>query len=279
MKYSQNRRVIFEGTREQLLKMNEAMQHGRYAGMSPEQVQKQLTEDIRENQFRQKRNYNAWLTQDPGMLKIKERLLRVSGRKAPVLITGPTGTGKGLLASALSKDGEPFVVATCGGLVDTLVPSYFFGYVRGAFTGANTNKDGYLVSAGFGIVLLDEIGDLPMHLQATLLHAIQHNEVYPVGAIEPIPIHCRFVAATNYNLEARVKEKLFREDLLARIEVFRFHLTGLQERPGDIELIARNLGYTGDLPFPDHVLERIYRQNVRGIENAIERWRAYGEFD
>jgi DNA-binding NtrC family response regulator len=159
------------------------------------------------------------------------------------------------------------------------VPSLFFGYVRGAFTGALTDRDGYLVAAKDGIVLLDEIGDLPMHLQATLLHAIQENEVYPVGSVNPVAIKCRFVACTNYDLEARILEGKFREDLLARISTFHLKITPLTERPNDITLIARAMGYDGELPFPSSVMDLIARQNVRAIENALERWKAYGEFD
>ncbi len=277
---SNDRRIHFDGDKKMLEDLNAKLEdHERYANLCDDALRERLYADIAANATRQQRSFNAWITGDPAMIAMKERSLKIAGRKSPVLITGPTGTGKGLLARSLQPDGKPFVVATCGGLPDSLVPSLFFGYVRGAFTGALIDRPGYLVAAKDGIVLLDEIGDLPMHLQATLLHAIQENEVYPVGSVESTEITCRFVACTNYNLEERIERGLFREDLLARISVFHLHITGLMDRPGDIELIARSLGYDGELPFPTSVMDKIAKQNVRAIENAIERWRAYGEFD
>jgi DNA-binding NtrC family response regulator len=228
---------------------------------------------------KEQRALEEWLTNDPAMLELKDRVTKIAARSEPVLITGATGVGKGKLARAISVPGRPFITATCGGLPRELVSSLFFGSLKGSYTGSLRDVKGYLVAAQDGVVFLDEIGDLPMENQATLLHAIQEHEVYPVGASTPVSVDCRFIAATNYDLQERIKQGSFRRDLFARLSVFHLHITPLTARPGDIELIARALGYKGDLPFPDEVLARIETENVRAIESAIIRYEAYGAFD
>lgn len=228
---------------------------------------------------REQRALDSWLTQDAKMLELKDRITRIAARKEPVFITGPTGVGKGKLARAISIPGRPFITATCGGLPRELVASHFFGSLKGSYTGSVRDVKGYLVDADDGTVFLDEIGDLPMENQAVLLHAIQEREVYPVGSSNPTSIYCRFIAATNYDIEDRIGKGLFRRDLYARLSVFHLKVTPLSARLGDIELIAKSLGYKGPLPFPQEVYDRINLENVRAIETAIIRYEAYGAFD
>ncbi len=222
-------------------------------------------------------------TQDPEMLELKAMIRLVAYRSEPVLITGPTGTGKELLASACvspsfkeSSEKPIFVAENCGGINRELIQTRFFGAVKGAYTGADKDYPGLLQEAGNGVVFLDEIGDLPLENQSTLLRAIQENEIRPVGSIKTIKINCRFVAATKYDLESRVSEGTFREDLYARISVFRFRTSSLQERPDDIPYIASKLGWSD--PLPPESISTIYKYNVRGLQRVIANLQVFGKF-
>ena len=222
---------------------------------------------------------DKWATQDPLMLRVKTKIcvIKDSDTDYPVLITGPTGTGKELLAKALRIQDQPFLAVNCGGLPRDLVPSIFFGYVRGAFTGANMDKEGVLAAAKQGVVFLDEIAELPLELQATLLRAIQESEVYPIGSVNPIKIHCRFVAATKHNLRELVNQKLFREDLFARLYTYEIKITALLERPEDIPFISNYLGWPH--PIPEDIYPDIYQFNVRAIQTYIARMKTFGYYD
>lgn len=234
---------------------------------------------------------DRWITTDPAMMQVKGKIERIRAYRPrddiappPVLITGPTGTGKELLARALEIEGSPFVSVNCGGLPKDLVSSLFFGYRKGAFTGANDNRDGYLTQAKDGVIFLDEIADLPIDLQATLLRAIQENEIYPVGSVTPQEIKCRFIAATKCDLEAKVVTGGFRDDLYARLSIFSVKITSLKEREHDIIPIRDSmLPALADKealpPFPDWLMQDIYTYNVRAIQKAIHRWRAYGCYE
>lgn len=221
---------------------------------------------------------DKWVTNDPDMLKVKRKICAIKDADLswPVLITGPTGTGKELLARALRVTDQPFLAVNCGGLPRDLVPSIFFGYVRGAFTGANSDKEGVLIAAKQGVVFLDEIADMPLELQATLLRSIQENEVYPVGSVVPHKIQCRFVAATKYDLRDRVEQGLFREDLFARLYTYEIQVTGLQQRPDDIPLIAKYLGWENAIP--EDVRADIFKFNVRAIQTYIARMKTFGYY-
>lgn len=225
---------------------------------------------------------DKWVTQDSAMIAMKAKVHILADRKDPVLITGPSGTGKELIARALRIPGQPFVAVNCGGILNKeLAPALFFGHKKGTFTGAIEDKKGYLVEAEDGIIFLDEIGDLSQDLQAMLLRAMQESEIYPVGSVEPIDISCRFVAATKKNLRSMVEEGTFREDLFARIYTFELRITPLTERPADIELIAQHLRHGQPLvePFPQAVMDDIKRFNVRAIQTAIKRYELYGSYD
>lgn len=223
-------------------------------------------------------------SQDPFINSQKDRIRKLAHHPEPVLITGPTGTGKELLASACVspsyRDSEsecPFVAINCGSISRNLVESTFFGHVKGAFTGADTSTKGLLEKAGNGIIFLDEIGELPLPNQASLLRAIQENEIYPVGSTTTIKINCRFVAATKYtNMLDRIENGLFRDDLYARISTYRIHTTSLRDRPLDIPYISGKLGWTD--PLPNNSLDHIYRYNVRGLQAVIANLKVFGEW-
>ncbi len=219
------------------------------------------------------------------MEKIYRILSKVAQGSHPVLILGESGTGKELVARTIHAYGpnaqKPFLPVDCGSLVPTLIESELFGYVKGAFTGANRTKDGLLVSAEGGTVFLDEIGELTLDLQAKLLRALQEKEVRPVGATHRVPIKARIVAATNRDLAAMVEKGTFRKDLFYRLNVVNLRLPSLRDRREDIPLLAahfldriskeRGTKYT----LSDEALRTMMRHdwpgNVRELENAVER--------
>src|SRR5213082_3704600 len=218
-----------------------------------------------------------------------EKLYRIIAKAAnsvhPVLILGESGTGKEMVARSIHYSGpfrdKPFIPVDCGSLVPTLVESELFGYVKGAFTGAVQSRDGLLAIAEGGTVFLDEVGELPVDLQAKLLRAIQEREIRPVGSTRRIAINVRILAATNRDLEQAVAQGTFRRDLYFRLNVLSLRIPPLRERRQDIPLLA------------SHFLERITRAsgqehtlsddalkamlgydwpgNIRELENCIER--------
>jgi DNA-binding NtrC family response regulator len=221
----------------------------------------------------------------PEMDKLYRILAKVAQSSHPVLILGESGVGKELVARSIHSNGphadRPFVPIDCGSLVPTLMESELFGYVKGAFTGANRSKDGLLASAEGGTVFLDEIGELPLDLQAKLLRALQEKEVRPVGATHRIPINVRILAATNRNLVTAVEQGRFRKDLYYRLSVVNLRIPPLRERKQDIPLLAahflermsRETGTTHTLS--DDALRTLvdydWPGNVRELENSLDR--------
>jgi DNA-binding NtrC family response regulator len=220
----------------------------------------------------------------PQMEKLYRILAKVAQSTHPVLILGESGTGKELVARTIHSFGpsadKPFLPVDCGSLVPTLVESELFGYVKGAFTGANHSKDGLLVSAGSGTVFLDEIGELTLELQAKLLRALQEKEVRPVGSTQRIPIKARVLTATNRDLNAMVERGAFRKDLYYRLNVVNLRLPPLRDRKEDIpSLVAHFLNrvhraHPGRFSIHDEALRVLMQHdwpgNVRELENAVE---------
>jgi len=203
----------------------------------------------------------------------------------PVLILGESGTGKELVARTVHANGpnaqKPFLPVDCGSLVPTLIESELFGFVKGAFTGANHSKDGLLVAAEGGTVFLDEIGELSLDLQSKLLRALQEKEVRPVGATHRVPIRARIVAATNRDLAAMVETGAFRKDLFYRLNVVNLRLPSLRDRLDDIPLLAahfldlhsreRGEKFTLSDEALRTMMEYNWPGNVRELEHSIER--------
>jgi two-component system response regulator HydG len=208
----------------------------------------------------------------------------------PVLILGASGTGKELVARSIHYSGprknKLFAPVDCSSLVPTLIESELFGYVKGAFTGAQHTKQGLFEAAGEGTLFLDEIGDLPIDLQAKLLRALQEREIKPIGSNERIGIRARVIAATNRDLESGIRTGGFRQDLYFRLNVVQIKLPPLRERKADIPLLVNTfLEKFSDAARPIHtVSEDAMRRitsydwpgNIRELENAIERAVALG---
>ncbi|GMW03849.1 MAG: sigma-54-dependent Fis family transcriptional regulator [Candidatus Hydrogenedentota bacterium] len=181
---------------------------------------------------------------DPKMIDILKRIALLSANPIPVLITGDSGTGKELVARTIHESSRPkfpFVAINCSAVVPTLLESELFGYVKGSFTGADTKKTGKLTVAGEGTVFLDEIGDMPLDLQAKLLRVLQEREFEPVGGTVALPFRARVIAATHQDLTTMAAMGSFREDLYYRLAVTTIHVPPLRERRGDIPLLAKTL--------------------------------------
>jgi len=223
--------------------------------------------------------------------KIQE-VLRVASRlkdtRTAVLISGESGTGKELIARAIHFRGafanRPFVAVDCGSLVPTLIESELFGYEKGAFTGALKSKQGLFQSADTGSVFLDEIGELPLELQAKLLRVLQEKEVRPVGSNQRVKVDVRIIAATNRDLEAAYKNGTFRKDLYFRLNVVTVHVPALRERRSDIPMLVNwfceRYAPGADLRVSNSAMKALMNYdwpgNVRELENCVERAVALG---
>ena len=221
-----------------------------------------------------------------GISKVFELIKRVSELKVNVLITGESGTGKELVARAVHYSGSrhrgPFIAVNCGAIPEPLLESELFGYRRGAFTGASRNKKGLFEEADGGTIFLDEIVDLPIHLQVKLLRVIEEKTIRPLGSTEPIPVDIRIIAATNKLLEEEIANEKFREDLFYRLNVIKIDLPPLRDRRDDIpplaihfvEKYSHEMGkdINGISPKALETLESYhYPGNVRELENIIAR--------
>ena len=222
---------------------------------------------------------------DPAIQKIFEIIPVVAASDATILIEGPTGTGKDVLTkvihNASSRAKKPLVKVNCAALPDNLLESEMFGYVKGAFTGADKDKPGRFQDADRGTIFLDEIGDLPLSLQAKLLRVLEDKEFYPLGSRKTTKVDVRIISATNQNLGQLVREKRFREDLFYRLNVMRLELPPLMERRGDIPLLISHIlkrlrvtresraeNFSNDAM--DVLLNYDFPGNVRELENIIE---------
>jgi DNA-binding NtrC family response regulator len=226
------------------------------------------------------------LGESPSVRNMCDLIARAAGSDATVLITGESGTGKDLVARALHEGSHrrsgPFVAINCAAVTESLLESELFGHKRGAFTDARENRPGLLIQAKGGSVFLDEIGDMPLAMQAKLLRAIESRTVRPVGSDSEAVIDVRFIAATNRDLECDADDERFRRDLFFRINVIQIQVPALRSRGNDILLLAqhfleraasRNSKSVGG--FSPGAAERLlaypWPGNVRELQNAIER--------
>ncbi len=207
-------------------------------------------------------DFSKIVGKSPSMKTVFDMIQTVATTDSTVLITGNSGTGKELVARAIhynsKRKNKPFIAVNCGAISENLIESELFGHKKGAFTGAITDKEGYIKAAEGGTLFLDEVSEMPLQLQVKLLRVLQERECTPVGSTSPFPVNIRFVASTNRNLQEEISKGKFREDLFYRLNVVDINLPSLKQRREDIPHLV------------DHFIDK-YRtemgKNVRGIEN------------
>ncbi|HEY3328275.1 MAG TPA: sigma-54 dependent transcriptional regulator [Novimethylophilus sp.] len=222
----------------------------------------------------------------PAMQEVDRLISKVAGTNSTILITGESGTGKGIAARALHEQSPraafPFIPVNCGAIPENLLESEFFGHTKGAFTGADKARKGLFSQADRGTLFLDEIGEMPMHLQTKLLHVIEDKQVRPLGSEQTRSVDTRIIAATNRNPEEMVKEGKFREDLYFRLSMFHIRMPPLRERGSDINGLIQHLlhsaggtwaGEAMKLDADAHDILQSYHWpgNIRQLENVVNR--------
>jgi DNA-binding NtrC family response regulator len=236
-----------------------------------------------------KQGFGGIVGRAPEMEKLYRIIAKAANSVHPVLILGESGTGKEMVARSIHYSGpfrdKPFIPVDCGSLVPTLIESELFGYVKGAFTGANQAKDGLMAMAEGGTIFLDEVGELPVDLQAKMLRALQEKEIRPVGSTRRVPINVRILAATNRDLEQAVMQGAFRRDLYFGLNVLSLRIPALRERRQDIPLLIghflERMTGTSDQEkvLSDDALKAMlaydWPGNVRELENCLERTYAF----
>jgi transcriptional regulator with PAS, ATPase and Fis domain len=243
---------------------------------------------VTENEFLRDRvsteeNLDGIIGTSANIQDVLRMVSRLKDTRTPVLISGESGTGKELVARAIHFRGAlaktPFVAVDCGSLVPTLMESELFGYEKGAFTGAIKSKAGLFQAANGGTIFLDEIGELPLEMQAKLLRVLQEKEVRPVGSNEKVNVDVRVIAATNRDLEAAYREGTFRKDLYFRLNVVTVHLPPLRDRRSDIPMLVHHFldRYAPDSHLQvtpvamKSLLNYEWPGNIRELENCIAR--------
>ena len=242
-------------------------------------------EALRTEQARHAR-LDSMVGKSPAFQEVITMIRRVAGLPSTIAIHGESGVGKELVAKAIhslsSRADQPFFVINCGGIPETLLESELFGYKKGAFTGAERDKEGLFVVANGGTIFLDEIGEMPMSLQVKLLRVLQDSNVTPVGGTTAVHVDVRIISATNRDLDAMVEEGSFRKDLYYRLSVIPIQVPPLRNRRDDIPLLANHLlrkhaDHMGCAPkevspeAEQALLRYPWPGNVRQLSNVIER--------
>lgn len=238
-------------------------------------------------QLIQNQSNEFWVMNSPVMQAVERLVLKVAHTSSTVLITGPSGSGKSVIAELIHQNSlrhdQPFIPINCGAIPENLIESEFFGHTKGAFTGANKAKRGLFVEADQGTIFLDEIGELPLNLQVKLLHVIEDQNVRAIGSEQPRKIDVRIIAATNKNLEKMVQEGDFREDLYFRLNVFQIPLPSLQQRKEDLPELIRHfiqkeslkMGLNGPVEIQPAAMHNLltynWPGNVRELQNVVAR--------
>ena len=222
---------------------------------------------------------------DPKTSSLIKLAKRVAETDVTVFVHGPTGTGKEVISNFIHKESKrsenPFIALNCAAIPENMLEAMLFGHEKGAFTGASSANKGIFRAADTGTLLLDEISEMPLSLQAKLLRVLQEKKVTPIGGQRDIDVDVRVVATTNRNMVEEVKNKKFREDLYYRLNVFPIETTNLSERPGDIipisvALLKRHTSDDKNIPFLSKTAQRILTDynwpgNVRELENVLQR--------
>jgi two-component system response regulator PilR (NtrC family) len=224
--------------------------------------------------------------QSPAMMKVFETIKKVAATDGTVLILGKSGTGKELVARAIHfnsrRTSRPFITVNCGAIVENLFESELFGHKRGSFTGATADREGFFKAADGGSIFLDEVSEIPLHLQVKLLRAIELKEVVPVGTSLPISVDVRIIASTNRNLAKEVEAGRYREDLFYRLNIVEINLPQLSERQDDLPLLVQHFvakyasEMNKDVKGVDNevmksLLAHSWKGEIRELENIIER--------
>lgn len=223
------------------------------------------------------------LGHSPALQKVRDLIKRVARSQAPVHLSGESGSGKELAARLIVQSGsrhdQPFIAVNCGAIPGTLMENEFFGYKKGAFTGADKDRDGFFQAAHGGTLFLDEVADLPLDMQVKLLRAIQERRVRKIGATGEEPVDVRIISATHHDLAECVRQGKFRQDLYYRLNVIQIQMPALREMREDIAEIAQRilerLRGAEDVHFSETALHALqgysFPGNVRELENIIER--------
>ncbi len=232
------------------------------------------------------KKYNEIVGESEGIKNVTQIIDRVKDNKATIFISGESGTGKELVARSIHYNGKfsraPFIAVNCGGIPENLLESELFGYVKGAFTGANENRDGFFQAADGGTIFLDEIGNASLAVQSRLLRVLQEKEVMKVGDRKTEKIDVRVIAATNSNLKEMIAKETFREDLFYRLTVVEINVPPLRDRKEDIPLLADKFLFKYGNEYKDRyvtidpeaqvLLQRYdWPGNIRELENVIQR--------
>lgn len=247
---------------------------------------KPLSLEESEDNLKSRYHFGCLIGESPKIRRVYDLVERVAQTKTNILISGESGTGKELVARAIHRQSprrdRPFVVINCAGIPENLIESELFGYKKGAFTGATTDKEGLFDAADGGMVFFDEVGELPPAIQVKLLRVIQERTFTAVGGPEEKSVDVRFISATNKDLEGEVIGKKFREDLFFRINVIQISMPPLRERDGDLPLLSQHFleKYSRELgkdvkKISAYAMEILgqysFPGNVRELENIIER--------